>query len=570
MLSLSQRLQSLPVRRTTLLLVLLGWIAFFAGLGRPAISDSDEAFYAEAGREMLGSGDWTTPRYNFHDRFQKPVFFYWLVASAYAATGVSEAAARVWPAASALLLSLVTAGAARRWYDEQTARYAGAIAATCFGCFSIARLSLPDLPLALFVTVAIWSALEALQAVSTARAWWVLAAIASGLGILTKGPVALALLVLTAVPVAVASRVPPAKWVGPLALVSLGAVMLAAPWYAAMAHAHGARYLREFFVGDNIQRFATTRFNEMRPPWFYLPILAGGLLPWTPLALCGLPVASSCRLAGRAPSPATWRVVIWAAMPFLFFTISVGKEPRYILPMLPPLAILLARVLVHAAALPRAHATLRAAGACIGGFLACVGLLLYRVSPLIPMVAPELVLAAAAAAVVAGLGATAGSIFLPPRHVPIAVAIAAAVTLASLQYGLAPPGRDPVQAVAGQVRQQPTRPAAVGTFRVFVRNLVFYTGLEQTDLSDDDEARAFLQRRDHVLCALRSSDLDRLRESGPLPVHVIGSVSYLDVSAVRLRPLFARDPTRHLEQVVLVSNEEAQGGQEVQRVQKVQ
>jgi 4-amino-4-deoxy-L-arabinose transferase-like glycosyltransferase len=556
--SLSQRLQSLPVRRTTLLLVLFGWIAFFAGLGRPAISDSDEAYYAVAGREMLESGDWTTPRYNFHERFQKPILFYWLVASAFRVAGVSEAAARVWPAASGLLLSLVTAGVARRWYDEQTARYAGAIVATCFGCFSIARLSLPDLPLALFVTVGIWSVLEAMLAASRARWWWVLAAASCGLGLLTKGPVALALVLLTALPVAWVARVPASKWLLPLAATSLGAVALAAPWYAAMAYVHGGAYLREFLVGDNIQRFATTRFNEVRPPWFYLPILAGGLLPWTPLALCALPVGSAWRRAGRALSPATWRVLLWALVPFVFFTISIGKQPRYILPLLPPIAILLARVLAHAIALPAAHATLRAAGACIGLFLACVGLLLYRVSPLVPMVAPELVLAAATATVLAGGGAAVGALLLPPRHVPIAIAAAAAVTLGSLQYGLAPPGRDPVQVMASYVRQQPVPPAAIGTFRVFVRNLVFYTRLEQTDLSDDEEALAFLQRPEQVLCAIRSSDLERLQRAANLPVHVVGSVSYVDVSPVRLRPLFAREPMRHLERVVLVSNQPPQ------------
>jgi 4-amino-4-deoxy-L-arabinose transferase-like glycosyltransferase len=555
MFSLSQRLQSLPVRRTTLLLILLGWIAFFAGLGRPAISDSDEAFYAEAGREMLDSGDWTTPHYNFQHRFQKPIFFYWLVAVAYRAAGVSEAAARFWPAASGLLLSLVTAAAARRWYDEQTARYAGAIAATCFGCFSIARLSLPDLPLALFVTVAIWSALEGMLAVSRARWWWVVAAVSCGLGILTKGPVALALLLLAAVAVALVARVPRSRWLVPLTVASLGAVALAVPWYAVMAQVHGPEYLREFFVGDNIQRFATTRFNEMRPPWFYLPILAGGLLPWTPLALCALPVASGWRRAGRALSPASWRVLLWALMPLLFFTVSIGKQPRYILPLLPPLAMLLGRALVHAIGLPRAHPTLRAAGACIGVFLACVGLLLYRVAPLIPLVDPRLVLAGASATVLAGAAAAAGALLLPLRHMPIAAAVAAAVTLGSLQYGLAPPGRDPVQVMAAHVRRQPVAPAAVGTFRVFVRNLVFYTRLEQTDLSDDEEAISFLQRRDPVLCALRTRDLDRLQQRASLPVRIVGDVSYLDVSPVRLRPLFALDPTKHLERVVLVSNQ---------------
>ena len=53
------------------------------GLGRSAISDSDEAFYAEAAREMVESGDWLTPHYNYEDRFQKPILYYWLAAAAF-------------------------------------------------------------------------------------------------------------------------------------------------------------------------------------------------------------------------------------------------------------------------------------------------------------------------------------------------------------------------------------------------------------------------------------------------------------------------------------------------------
>ncbi len=50
-----------PVHRITLPLVLLAALTFFAGLGRGAITDSDEAFYAESAREMVASGDWLTP-----------------------------------------------------------------------------------------------------------------------------------------------------------------------------------------------------------------------------------------------------------------------------------------------------------------------------------------------------------------------------------------------------------------------------------------------------------------------------------------------------------------------------
>ena len=83
------------MRRSVLLLVLLAAVTFFAGLGRPAIGDSDEGFYAEAGREMVEGGDWLTPHYNYEFRFQKPILFYWLVSASYVVGGVGETQRRV-------------------------------------------------------------------------------------------------------------------------------------------------------------------------------------------------------------------------------------------------------------------------------------------------------------------------------------------------------------------------------------------------------------------------------------------------------------------------------------------
>lgn len=83
------------VSRRLPLLVLVALLVFLAGLGRGAIGDSDEAFYAEAAREMVTSGDWLTPYYNFETRFQKPILYYWMAATAFTVSGVGEAAARL-------------------------------------------------------------------------------------------------------------------------------------------------------------------------------------------------------------------------------------------------------------------------------------------------------------------------------------------------------------------------------------------------------------------------------------------------------------------------------------------
>ena len=78
------------MRRSLIPVVLLAALSFFGGLGRGAIADNDEAFYAEAAREMVASSDWLTPFYNYELRFQKPILFYWLVAIAYKAAGIGE------------------------------------------------------------------------------------------------------------------------------------------------------------------------------------------------------------------------------------------------------------------------------------------------------------------------------------------------------------------------------------------------------------------------------------------------------------------------------------------------
>ena len=266
------------VHRITVPLLLLAALTFFAGLGRGAITDSDEAFYAESAREMVVSGDWLTPHYNYEPRFQKPVLYYWLTSITYLATGPTEFGARLWAALAGLGLVLVTAACGRRWYDESTGLLAGAIVATNFGYFTIARMALPDLPLTFCITLAIWAALvSTLESERSPRKFVLLAALGLGLGFLMKGPVGIIIPLIVIVPVLAIERRSIA--LTPIDLVLGFVVMMAVamPWYLLMWFRHGNDYLQSFFVGDNFERFATDRFNDPRPWWFYLPVVAGGL-----------------------------------------------------------------------------------------------------------------------------------------------------------------------------------------------------------------------------------------------------------------------------------------------------
>jgi signal transduction histidine kinase len=159
------------VRRPALVLTLIACLSFFVGLGYPAISDSDEGFYAEAAREMVEGGDWLTPHFNYEERWQKPILYYWLTAATYVVAGPNEWTARWWSAISGLGLVLLTWAIARRMLaGSEAAWLAGAIVATCYGYFTMARCALPDLPLTFFITLTIWAGLDRRWALSGAAA----------------------------------------------------------------------------------------------------------------------------------------------------------------------------------------------------------------------------------------------------------------------------------------------------------------------------------------------------------------------------------------------------------------
>lgn len=564
------------MHRITVPLLLLAALTFFAGLGRGAITDSDEAFYAESAREMVASGDWLTPHYNYEPRFQKPVLYYWLTAATYLFSGPTEFGARLWAALAGLGLVLVTAAAGRRWYDESTGLLAGAIVATNFGYFTIARMALPDLPLTFCITLAIWAAMVSTLEFHRAsryggpsggspRRFVLLAAIGLGLGFLMKGPVGIIIPLLVIIPVLALERRSIA--LTPIDLVLGFVVMLAIamPWYVLMWITHGNAYLQSFFVGDNFERFATDRFNDPRPWWFYIPVVAGGLLPWTPLALTWLGPITAFLRRRREIHTIDLRLMMWAILPLLFYTLSVGKQPRYVLPVLPPLALLLASSIVErtqqwrgldgARSHPRRALPVVVGSLLSGLFLCTLGVLLYRAQPLLINVQPVYTTIATAVIVAMGALVIVTAVTRQWRLVPGVLAIAAAVTLPTIQYGaLSSGGDDTVQQMARLVTQHRTAQEQVGTYGVFVRNLVFYSGVKTTDIIDDEQARNFLARPERALMVAPVEWIDRLEREQGLKLHRIAELPYFNEAGIRVRTLLWPDPARDLARVLLVAN----------------
>jgi 4-amino-4-deoxy-L-arabinose transferase-like glycosyltransferase len=549
------------VRRHVVTLILLAGLTFFLGLGQQAITDSDEAFYAEAAREMVEGGDWITPHFNYEDRWQKPILYYWFTAGAFAGSDTTEFMARFGSALSGLGLVLVTWAAARRLTrDANAAWIAGAIAATCFGYFMMARASLPDLPLALFITATIWGATRTIDPAERLPASWAaLAGLAAGLGFLTKGPLALVIPAIVLLPIWWRERARAVVRPSHVAIAAGLAVIAGLPWYIAMWAIHGNAYLQSFFVADNLERFATTRYNDARAIWYYVPIVVGGLLPWTLflLVLPWRPLRALVR-GQRRLTDVEWRLLIWAAMPLLLFTASVGKQPRYILPVLPPIAIMLGAGIasrINASEERAAARELTVATLATAAFFALMALLVYRARVLFVSAYPALTWTGIVLASAGAIALVATAILRAWRTLPMVMALSAAALLLTLQFG-AFSGKRPeaVEEIAAMIHANRFGGEPVGEYETFVRNLPFYTHLRQVPITDDTSAVTFLRSDERVFLVLHRRDLERLQMVSNLPLKTIGQVTYWNTAGVRLRTLLAPLPDEDLDTVVLVSN----------------
>jgi 4-amino-4-deoxy-L-arabinose transferase-like glycosyltransferase len=259
----------------------------------------------------------------------------------------------------------------------------------------------------------------------------------------------------------------------------------------------------------------------------------------------------------RQLTEAEWRLLLWAFVPLLFFTLSIGKQPRYILPVLPPLAILLARSIATRIARTSigTQSGLAIATWATSALYAVLAILLYRARPILIGTYP-LLTTTGIALFVASAGALAWVSTSRKWHrLPVVATFCAAVLLLSMQFGALSGRRpEPVEQIADLVREHRVSDQPVGAYQVFVRNFVFYTHFKQQVLYDEQLALNFLQSREPVLLVVRAGDLPRLEAISGISTTTLGEVPYLNVANVRLRTLIAPIAAQDIETVLLVTN----------------
>ncbi|MFY9822428.1 MAG: phospholipid carrier-dependent glycosyltransferase, partial [Thermoanaerobaculia bacterium] len=385
-------------------------------MGSFPLLDPDEGRYAEIPREMLQRDDFVTPHLDGVLYFEKPPLYYWLNAAAAAVLPSPEIASRLAGACFGL------AGLGLAWLlgGAMGGRRTGLLAAVVLGTsplyVTLARAAIIDMTVTFFLSATLtcfWLAQErdAADADRRARLLWhgafaaaALATLAKGLiGIVIPGMVVFLFLLFTR-RWSVLRRVP---WVSG----SLLFLAIAAPWHV-LAARRNPDFLWFYFIHEHVLRYATSEALRQQPFWFFGAVLLVGLLPWSGL----FPAAAA--LFRRAPErlrdrPHLVFLLTWAGFVVVFFSASRSKLVPYVLPALPPLAVLMALAVEEAEEKAgRVRSWLRlgaAAGALVLGILIVpflwvslgrVGIFSSRFSPLLFAFALPAVIAAFAAAAI--------------------------------------------------------------------------------------------------------------------------------------------------------------------------
>ena len=343
-------------RRAAALLVLVSLFAFLPGFFQIPPVDRDEAYFAQASKQMVETGNYVDIRYQGDVRYRKPIGIYWLqagVVRAAQALGVPTATEKIWLYRIPSLLGALGAVLATYWCALAFASRRAAVLAALMMAGSIllgveARLAKTDAVLLFTIVVAMGALARAYMLPrpgsdgDSIRLNWPIPALfwtALAAGILDKGPLNLMVVGLAAVMLSIIER--SARWLKPLRPLAGTAwmVLLVLPWFVAIYWRAGNAFLVDSVGHDMLSKIGGGQEAHGAPPGYYVLLFFLTFFPGSALALPAAPAIWSTRR-----EPAVKFLLAWLVPSWIVFELVATKLPHYVLPLYPAIAMLFAIV----------------------------------------------------------------------------------------------------------------------------------------------------------------------------------------------------------------------------------
>lgn len=322
--------------------LLLGTLIWLGIFGWPrSLHIPDEGRYVGVAWDMVRFDSTWTPLMNGLPYFHKPPLFYWLNEASFLLFGAHEWAARL----PSILISWATVVAlylfVRRHRGVEVATISVLALITMPYYYGASQYANLDMLVAGMMVLTILAGAEAVSRAANGErhaSWFAIAAgFLAALAVLSKGLIGVVLpggvlffwLLVTQ------------RWIGFKVLLAPGVwlafLSIMIPWFALM-EIYYPGFLHYFFVYQHFERYLSDGFNQQQPFWFFLPVVFGMSLPWS---------AWLVRFAWQrgplsAESSWLWLMGLWMAVIMVFFSIPTSKLIGYTVPVLPPLAVLIA------------------------------------------------------------------------------------------------------------------------------------------------------------------------------------------------------------------------------------
>jgi len=319
-----------------LLLSLLFLISYCIFLGAYPLLRPDEARYTEVAREMVAQAQFITPRLNGIDFFDKPILYYWLQASAMQLFGLDEWVVRLWPMLFGWLGVSIVFYTLKKLYTRQTAWIGAFILASSPIYYFMSHYANLDIEVAVLITTSLCSYLLAYQpSQQNFNPYWLYSSyIFAALAVLTKGFIGIVFpIMIIGLWIALTRQwflVKKMRIFTGLLLFTL----IVSPWFI-LVELKNPGFSYYFFYIQQVLRFITPSFNNAHPVWFYIPVIFIGMLPW--IFFSGV----IFKKVWKSQDTSQQFFMIWFVTVFVFFSIPHSKTLGYILPAIPPIAMLI-------------------------------------------------------------------------------------------------------------------------------------------------------------------------------------------------------------------------------------
>ena len=318
-------------------------LVFLLFLGKTPFHDKAEPREALVVRDIVLEGRWLLPLRAGEHMAAKPPLFHWFAAGTSILRGeMTEASIRFPSALFATLGVLLCYFFARRLYNPQTGLWAGSILATTALYYAAGIEARVDMTLVFFVTLTLILFFSIYRGFLRHEVWWYVFFMTAGVSVTAKGPVSIVLCGLVIAIFLLLRR----RWdIFRSMLWHPGMVLgivLCVAWYGAALYLGGGEFFNLQFVKENFVRFfvhGEGGTGHQKPFYYFVPYLFTLGMPWT-LFLPGV-IRSYFSDKSRSREDLLF-LGVWATAVFVFFSLSAGKRPPYILPLYPPIALLTA------------------------------------------------------------------------------------------------------------------------------------------------------------------------------------------------------------------------------------